>query len=54
MRDDKHEQPQGYGLLTLLDPKYAHLLSDEDRFTRLVEKAADEGRLWFPEEFTLQ
>jgi hypothetical protein len=50
---DKHEEPRGYGLLTLLDPNYAHLLSDEDRFTRLVDRAADQGKLWFPEVWSL-
>ena len=55
MKTDKHKEPQEpYGILSLLDPRFEHLLDAEARFDRAVNRAIDQGRLYIPEPMTLQ
>jgi hypothetical protein len=42
------------GLLSLLDPDWAHLIPEEEKFSRKVMEAHEEGRLVIPDEGRLQ
>jgi hypothetical protein len=47
-RDDANPPPdEPRGILFLLDPRYAELIPAEDEFQKKIDKAYQEGRLWF-------
>jgi hypothetical protein len=43
-----------YGILMLCDPRFAHLISDEEKFERAMTRAWETGRLFVQEYPTLQ
>jgi hypothetical protein len=53
MHPDNPDWPtEPLGILFMCDPRYAHLLSDEDKFERALQDAGE--RLFIPERFVLQ
>ena len=49
---DKPDEP--LGILFMCDPKYADLMSEEDRFDRRMDDADRAGTLYLPMPITLQ
>jgi hypothetical protein len=49
---DKPDEP--LGILFMYDPKYADLVEAEHKFGRALEQADRDGKLYVPEEITLQ
>jgi hypothetical protein len=52
--DNPPPEDEPHGILMLCDPRFAHLISEEDKFERAMERAWKTGRLFVQEEPTLQ